>query len=121
MPTGGVDVVAFFEAKGSGDVVFGEDVAEGTAVVLGRAFPLQAFYGVVGDEVDEGSDAFCSFSKDVRLFESIVNVFNEDILKGESLLLLGIPILECLEKLVDTPAIIDWHDFGSNFVGCSMQ
>ena len=51
--------MAFFEAEVGGDAGLFEDLLECTAVSVGRAFPLQALNGVVGDQVHLGSETTC--------------------------------------------------------------
>ena len=121
MAAGGVDVVAFFEAEGGGNIAFGKDAAEGAAVVFGGTFPLEAFHGVVGDEVDEGTHALGPLGEDAGLFEVVIHSFDEDILEGEALLFLGDPIAECVEEFVEAPAVVHRHNFRAHFVGGAMK
>ena len=101
LAAGGVDVVAFFEAEGGGDAGVFEDVVEGAAVGVRRAFPVEALDGVVGDEVHLGVEAAGVAGEDGGLFERVVDALDEDVFEGELLVSCAVPVVERVEEFGD--------------------
>ena len=99
MAAGGVDVVAFFEAEGGLDAGVVEDGVEGAAVGLGRAAPVEALDGVVGDEVDLGVEAAGVAGEEAGLVEVVVDALDEDVFEGELLFFAAVPVVEGVEEL----------------------
>ena len=113
--------MAFFEAEGGGDAVAAEDGVEGAAVFGGGAFPGEAFDVVVGDEVDLGAGGGGAFDEEAGFVEVVVDAFDEDILEGELLFLLRVPVAEGVHEFIDAPLLVHRHDLVAHVVAGAVE
>ncbi len=121
LAAGGVDVVAFFAADRDGDVPVAEDGEEFVLAENARAFPGEAFDGVVGDEVDVGVEVGGDFGEGFGLFERVVDVLDQDELEGEHAAVALGEEFDGGEKFFERPAFVDRHDLLADFVGGAVE
>lgn len=121
LAAGGVDVVALLDAEGGDDAGLLEDVLKGATVREGGAFPLEAFDGVIGDEVDFRADAAGVAGEDGGLGEGIVDSLDENIFEGEFLFFRGVPMGKGVHELGDGIFFVHRHDLGADFIGGTVE
>lgn len=121
MAAGGIDVMALFDAEGGDDTGAFEGFGEGAALVLGRARPLQAFDGVVGDEVDLGVKASGEGGKGLDVGRGVVDAGDEDVFEGDHLALAIEVMLTGGGEVGQGMLAVDGHDLVADGVGGAVK
>ena len=98
-----------------------KDGGEFADCFFGRAFPREAFDGVVGDEVDFGAKFFGVLGKETGFFGHVVDAIDENVFKGDDFVFLGDVICAGVEEFVQRISFVDGHDFSAHGVGGSVQ
>jgi hypothetical protein len=121
LTAGGGDVVAFFAAQGGGDAGIREHFQEGFLLSFFRAFPGQAFDGVVGDEIDFGFDTAGAFHQRSRLLQAVIDAGDENVFEGEALFVMLLPIRQGFEELIERVFLVYRHDLVSHLIAGTVK
>lgn len=121
MAAGGVDVMALFDAEGGDDTGTFEGFGKGAALVLRGARPLEAFDGVVGDEVDLGVKASGEGGEGLDLGGGVVDAGDEDVFQGDHLALAIEVMLTGGGEVGEGMLAVDGHDLVADGVGGAVK
>ena len=117
----GFDVVTFLTPQGGGDGLAAKDICKGVLLGFRGSRPRESFHGIIGNQIHLGPEVAGDAGEMGRLFQRVVDVFDQDILEGNDLAFGGAIRLEGWDQGVERVFAIDGHDSFPHGIGGAVQ